>query len=270
MAALPETEKGKNKMISIVIPTYNEAEAIQQTLRRAAKALAAVKEPFELIVVDDSRSDSTAEACDALASELPVRLLRRPRRLGLATAVVDGWLMARGDVLGVMDGDLQHPPEVLATLVRTLHQSAADVAIASRYVNGGGTGDWSLLRRVISRSATGLAALALPNALDGITDPMSGLFLVRAAALEGVRLAPTGYKILLEVLARGRYRRVSEVPYVFNRREAGSSKLGAKQYWEYLQHVARLARESRRAKAHSNDHVSAYRPHVTVERKHGY
>src|SRR5881398_547231 len=115
-------------MISIAIPTYNEAAVIEQTLRRASQSLGSSGEPFELIVVDDSSTDGTAELAEALAPELPVRVLRRPGRLGLATAVVDAWRLARGDLLGVMDADLQHPPEVLRDLARALREPSVDLA----------------------------------------------------------------------------------------------------------------------------------------------
>lgn len=231
-------------MISVVIPTYNESEVIEETLRRASKALAASGEAFELIVVDDSSTDGTAELVEKLAPALPVRVLRRPGRLGLATAVVDGWNLARGDLLGVMDADLQHPPEVLTGLAAAFREPAVDVAVGSRYTPGGGTQDWALARRLMSKSATHLAATVLPWTLEKVTDPMSGMFMVRASALEGVKLDPTGYKILLEVLAKAHRRRVAEVAYVFDRRGAGSSKLGGRQSFEYLIHLARLAKST--------------------------
>jgi len=236
-------------MISIAIPTYNEAAVIEQTLRRASQSLSSSGEPFELIVVDDSSTDGTAELAEALAPELPVRVLRRPGRLGLATAVVDAWRLARGDLLGVMDADLQHPPEVLRDLARALREPSVDLAVASRYVSGGGTSDWSLARRIMSKSATHLAASVLPWTLGRVSDPMSGMFVVRAAALDGIQLDPTGYKILLEVLAKARYRTMVEVPYVFDRRGAGSSKLGGRQSFEYLLHLARLARATGQLRA---------------------
>lgn len=228
-------------MISVVIPTYNEAAVIQETLRRAGRALGASGETFELIVVDDNSTDGTPELVEAMAPALPVRVLRRPGRLGLATAVVDGWNLARGDLLAVMDADLQHPPEVLAEMVRALRSPAADIVVASRYRAGGGTSDWSWTRRLMSKSATHMAATVLPWTLDNVTDPMSGMFALRASSLDGVKLDPTGYKILLEVLAKARYRSVVEVPYVFDRRGAGSSKLGGRQSLEYLVHLIRLA-----------------------------
>jgi dolichol-phosphate mannosyltransferase len=228
-------------MISIVIPTYKEATVIRETLQRAARALASTGEAFELIVVDDSSPDGTADIAESLASELPVRVLRRPSRLGLATAVLDGWAMASGEVWGVMDADLQHPPELLARLVEALRDPQVGLAIGSRYTAGGGLADWSYLRRFISWGATHLAASVLPLALAQVTDPMSGVFLVRKSALENVQLNPLGYKILLEVLAKGRYQKWVEVPFVFEQRSHGSSKLGPRQYLEYLRHLARLS-----------------------------
>jgi dolichol-phosphate mannosyltransferase len=231
-------------MISVVIPTYQEAESIQQTLRRAATALWTFGEEFELIVVDDASDDGTAELAESLQSELPVRVLRRTGERGLATAVVDGWATARGDVLGVMDGDLQHPPEVLTDLAEAMRRTQADLVVASRYCRGGGARDWPWWRRVISAAATHLAATVLPLRLSGMTDPMSGMFLVRARALEGVELSPLGYKILLEVVGKGKIAKSSEVPYRFEERE-----LGPRQYAEYLVHLVRLARSTGQARA---------------------
>lgn len=229
-------------MISVVIPTYNEAAVIPETLRRAAAALKSSGEPYELLVVDDGSPDGTADVAQRLGDEFPVRVLRRAGRLGLATAVLEGWAIARGDVLGAMDADLQHPPEVLRDLVETLKQPDVDLVIASRYRGGGGAKDWSYVRRFISWGATHLASCVLPLTLAEVTDPMSGMFLVRRSALEGVRLSPLGYKILLEVLGKAHYRKFTEVAYVFEERGKGSSKLGARQYLEYVLHLARLAR----------------------------
>jgi len=230
-------------MISVVLPTYNEARSIEEALRRASAALQKAAEKHELIVVDDSSPDGTAEVAEALAKELPVRVLRRPGRQGLATAVVDGWRIARGDTLGVIDADLQHPPEVLARLAGALRAHNADVAIATRSGPGGGSAEeWSWMRRLNSWAARHLAACVLPQTLAEVSDPMSGMFLVRAQALEGVRLEPAGYKILLEVLGKAHYRDVVEVPFMFKARSLGSSKLGTRESLQYLEHLGRLAR----------------------------
>ena len=228
-------------MISVVVPTYKEADSIQEVIRRSGQALVASGEEYELIVVDDNSGDGTAELAEELGSEFHVRILRRAGRLGLATAVVDGWKVAKGDLLGVIDADLQHPPEILVALAAALRQSNADLAVASRYIAGGGTSDWELIRRVISSGATHLAASVLPLKLSVVSDPMSGMFVVRAGAISGAELSPRGYKILLEVLARGRVEHVVEVPYQFEERTRGASKLGARQYAEYLAHLVRLA-----------------------------
>jgi dolichol-phosphate mannosyltransferase len=229
-------------MISLVLPTYNEAASIQEVLKRASDALRATGEEFELIVVDDASPDGTAEFAQASAEKLPVRVVGRPRRSGLALAVVDGWRVARGDVLGVMDADLQHPPEVLTSLVVAMRNGNADLVIGSRSGPGGGTADWSWGRRLTSWVAMHVAACVLPWTLAEVRDPMSGMFLVRRCALEGVRLEPAGYKILLEVLAKGHYRELTEVPYMFGPRGRGNSKLGARQSLEYVLHLARLAK----------------------------
>ena len=228
-------------MISVVIPTYQEADSIQEVIRRTAVALAQSGEEYELIVVDDKSGDGTAELAENLSGEFRVRVLRRAGRLGLASAVVDGWRVARGDLLAVIDGDLQHPPEILAALAAALRRSDADLAVASRYVAGGATSGWKFSRRVISWGATHLAATILPLKIAAVSDPMSGMFVVRASAVARSELAPLGYKILLEVLAKGRIERVVEVPYQFEERTRGSSKLGLWQYGECLGHLARLS-----------------------------
>jgi dolichol-phosphate mannosyltransferase len=139
-----------------------------------------------------------------------------------------------------MDADLQHPPETLTALAAAIHQGA-DLAIGSRYVPGGGTSDWTWMRRLISRTATHMAATVLPLKLAAVSDPMSGIFMVRSSALRDAHLNPLGYKILLEVIAKAHYNKLVEVPYVFQERERGASKLGPRQYVEYLQHLVRLA-----------------------------
>ncbi|MCL5671080.1 MAG: glycosyltransferase family 2 protein [Acidobacteria bacterium] len=228
-------------MISVVIPTYKEADSIQEMVQRTAAALGGSDEEYELIVVDDNSGDGTAELAEALSPGFPVRVLRRAGRQGLATAVVDGWGIARGDLLAVIDADLQHPPEILTSLAKSIRDSNADLAIASRYIEGGGTSDWELSRRLISWGATHLAASVLPLKLSAVSDPMSGMFMVRAAAIADAKLSPLGYKILLEVLAKGRIENVVEVPYQFEERTRGSSKLGLCQYGEYLAHLAHLS-----------------------------
>ena len=228
-------------MVSLVLPTFNEAASIEVALRRAAAALQVTGESYELIVVDDSSPDGTADLAEQLSDELPVRVLRRSGRQGLASAVVAGWNIARGDVLAVMDADLQHPPEILGKLLAALRHSGAEIAIASRAAHGGGSKNWSPIRQFTSWTATHLAASVLPLTLADVHDTMSGMFMLKAKVLRGASLEPKGYKILLEILAKGSYRSLVEVPYVFGPRDRGTSKLGARQTLEYFVHLAQLA-----------------------------
>jgi dolichol-phosphate mannosyltransferase len=142
-------------------------------------------------------------------------------------------------VLAVIDGDLQHPPEVLIALWRAM-ADGADLAVASRHVEGGGVSDWSLPRRLLSRGAQAIGIALLPGVVGRVRDPMSGYFMVRRAAIAGVPLSPLGYKILVEVIGRGRIDRVAEVGYVFRERREGASKVTWRVYVDYLRHLARL------------------------------
>jgi len=145
-----------------------------------------------------------------------------------------------------MDADLQHPPETLPKLVECLRTSEADIVVASRHVRGGGVSNWSLTKRSISWAATLLVTLTLPGTLSEIRDPMSGFFLLRRQVLRGAVLNPIGYKILLEVLAKGDYTRIEEVPFVFEERARGS-KIGLSAMLKYLAHLVRISLETREA-----------------------
>jgi dolichol-phosphate mannosyltransferase len=227
----------KEGLISVIVPTYNEREAVPALVDRVRRALGGL--PYELVFTDDS-TDGTDAMIAALAREDPrIRLLHRTGRRGLATAVVEGIGAARGEVVCVLDADLQHPPERIPDLIKALEETGAEVVVASRYLPGGSYRGLSGLRRLASRVATWLAKLLLRRARP-VSDPMSGFFAFRRSVVEGVHLAPVGYKILLEILARGNFRKVVEVPYVFEARVAGQSKLTLRQNLDYLRHLLRL------------------------------
>ena len=210
-------------------------------VRRLDRVLhSSLGEAYEIIVVDDNSPDGTWDIAAALTLKYSrLRVIRRQDERGLSSAVIRGWQAACGQFLGVIDADLQHPPEIVLALAEEV-QRGADVAVASRHIQGGGVSDWSLSRRVVSRAAHLLGLIILPAVVSRVSDPMSGYFIIRRSAIQGVELRPLGYKILLEVLGRGRCRWIGEVPYVFRERAEGESKVSSKIYLEYLQHLLRL------------------------------
>ena len=226
---------------SLIIPSYNEGENIQAIVQILSRLLDnEISGEYELIVVDDDSPDRTWKLAQELTIQYPqLRVMRRQQEKGLSTAVIRGWQVARGEVLGVIDADLQHPPEVLLQLWQEIAKGA-DLAVASRHVEGGGVSEWSVIRRFLSRGAQMLGLIILPEVIGRLSDPMSGYFMVRRDAIVGQSLSPVGYKILIEVTGRGKIRWIGEVGYVFQERQAGESKVTWKQYIEYIQHLLRL------------------------------
>ena len=225
-----------SKAISIIIPTFNERDNIVPLVERIDHALS--NHDYEIVFVDDNSTDGTAELVRSLSSEYPVEVMVRQNKRGLASAVVDGIGCASGQFVGVMDADLQHPPEVILDLLREM-RGGADIAIASRYVKGGGCQGWGLVRRIISKGAIVLAYLFLP-ATRLVKDPMSGFFMFHRQVVAQAHLEPTGFKILLEILMEGKFQNVAEVPYTFRTRSVGESKLSTRQQVDYLKHLYSL------------------------------
>jgi dolichol-phosphate mannosyltransferase len=223
---------------SLVIPTYNEAGGIERLIEAVDAVFKQNALDGEMIVVDDNSPDGTGAIVDRLSERYPVRCLHRPGKLGLSSGVIDGWKFARPDseAVGAMDADFSHDPRVLTQMVRAL-EDGYDLAIGSRYVPGGGIENWPWRRKV-----TSLVAIALAKPLTPIRDITSGFFMVRRSALEGVEFDPIGFKIGLEVIAKARYRKAIEVPYVFTDRVAGSSKLNQGEILNYLRQLGRIYR----------------------------
>jgi len=235
-------------VISIAVPTYKERANIAALVERVEDARSKCLDEIELIIVDDDSPDGTAEEVRRLQSGRPwLKLVLRKYERDLSTAVIAGWRVAEGDVLGCMDADLQHPPEVLPRLVQRMRASGADIVLGSRHVKGGGVSDWSLYRRFISWTATLMATFILPGTLGKVRDPMSGFFLIKRSVIEHAVLRPVGYKILLEVLARGDYETINEVPYIFEERAQGGSKISSKTVFYYLAHLLTISLETREA-----------------------
>lgn len=223
--------------ISVIVPTLSEAGNIVELHARLAHSLA--EEDWELVFVDDDSPDGTAEVIRSLTQrDARVRLIQRVGRRGLTSAVIEGALSSSAPLLAVMDADLQHDESILPALIAAVRSRGLDLAIGSRYVDGGGTGQWRRRRAALSRLGVRLArGLAPPE----LRDPMSGFFVVRGPLLRQVarRLSGYGYKVLLDLFASaGRPLRYVEVPYTFRRRAHGESKLDSLVAWEYLMLLA--------------------------------
>lgn len=230
---------------SLIVPTYKESKNVPQIVNHLTQLLdEKLLGKYEIIIVDDNSPDRTWEVALELMPNYPqLRVMRRETERGLSTAVIRGWQVARGEILGVIDADLQHPPETLLQLLTAIDQGA-DLATASRHIEEGGVSDWSIIRRFLSRGAQVLGLIILPEVIGRVSDPMSGYFLVRRAAIAGKIMNPAGYKILIEVLGRGEIYRIGEVGYVFQERTEGESKVTWRLYVDYLKHLVtlRLAR----------------------------
>lgn len=228
-------------LVSIVVPTFNEGEnpvVVAETLLRVLHPM-----EFEVIFVDDSADAASVAMLRQLGDRYPwVRVEHREHARGLGTAVVRGFQLAQGDFIAVMDADMQHPPEVLRDMIAEA-SAGADIVIPSRFVPGGDDGGLSPARKLVSRVARVIGQMAL-HRVRQVTDPTSGFFLVRRSVVQNVDLQPIGWKILMEVLVRGNYEIVKEIPYRFQPRLAGSSNMSLREQWNYLKHVARLLSES--------------------------
>ena len=224
---------------ALIIPALREAKSPEALLPRVCAVLTGQTAPFEILVVDDDSGDGT-DAVVRAASEVDarIRLLVRKGERGLSGAILHGWQHTDAETLGVMDADLQHPPELLPRLLEEM-SAGADLAIGSRYAPGGTLGGWNPLRRLVSSVAV---AATLPVQRGGLCakDPMSGYFVVRRHCVENINFQKAGFKLLLEILVRGRIGSVREVPFAFGRRYSGISKAGLKVMWDYLLLLARL------------------------------
>jgi dolichol-phosphate mannosyltransferase len=222
---VPELRAHGSLEFSLVVPTRNESHNLAELIGLLKSAIASeVGESYEIIIVDDDSPDGTWQvAADMASSDDHLVVLRRIDERGLATAVVRGWQAARGRLLGVIDADLQHPPEVTARLIAAMRKGA-DLAVGSREAEGGGTSDWSFLRLLISRGSRAVGKMVLPGVLGLVSDPMTGFFVIRRTAIQNVVMAPCGYKILVELLVRAHLQNIVEVGYVFRSRQRGESK----------------------------------------------
>lgn len=241
LAGDQESPAGPQKL-AIVIPTFHEAGNIEELLERLRRSADRLRVPCELIVVDDDSGDGIESIVGRMSQQDPrIRLLVRKGARGLAGAVIHGWQNTDAGLLGVIDGDLQHPPELLPAMWEAL-QEGSDVVIGSRYMRPCSRPEWNFLRQLISRLAIGMS-WPLQRAGIRVSDPLSGFFLVRRLCVQNVRLHDQGFKILLDILVRGHIRSVREIPFIFGHRRTGSSKASAQVAIEYCMLLANLWRE---------------------------
>ncbi|MBI2172722.1 MAG: polyprenol monophosphomannose synthase [Candidatus Aenigmarchaeota archaeon] len=217
-------------MITVILPTYNERENIEDMVRKIARA------GFKILIVDDSSPDGTGELADKLVKKYKtVSVIHRDGKKGLGSAIVEGMAASHTDIVGVMDADMSHDPSILPGISERFG-AGADFVIGSRYVKGGGIGDWPFYRKL-----TSLVATLMVRPIAGVKDPVSGYFFVRKSVIKGVKLNPESCKICLDILVRGNYNSVAEVPYVFCDRRRGSTKiLNLREVMRYVKYVAYL------------------------------
>jgi len=233
-------EPAPNLDVSVVVPTYNEAENVPVLVPKICEVLESAGLKGEIIVVDDGSLDGTGRIAQGLSEIYPVRVRVRSGERGLATAVVAGFDMSAAKVCAVMDADGSHPVEKLPEMIRPILEDRADITVGSRNIEGGGAEQWPWHRRLVSKTA-GLMAAGLCN----LSDPTSGFMGVRRRLLEDLKFNPVGYKIVLETVVKAAPARILEVPIVFSDRQLGKSKLGLKQQVDYIRHLYRLHQHRR-------------------------
>ncbi len=221
--------------VSIIIPTYNEAKNLPILVEEIFTVLKKNSEiDAELIIVDDNSPDGTGNVAEELSRAYPLKVVHRSGKLGLGSAVREGFARSTRPILGVMDADLSHDPETLLTLIPLMEKY--DIALGSRFEEGSTVEQWKWWRKLISE-----CGVVITKLLTGVKDPLSGFFFIRRSVIDGVKLETTGYKILLEILIKGAHTSVIEVPFRFRIRKFSTSKLDTKEYWLFLKQIVQYS-----------------------------
>lgn len=232
-------------LLSVIVPTYNEAGNITPFLEALRMALDPAPDSYEVILVDDESPDRTADIAARVAADWPnLRIVRRAGERGLASAVVRGWQSARGDLLATINADFQHPPAILPEMLRA--RGNADLVVATRYAASGSVGRFPVHRQLLSTCARQVGMMLAPGVFRRVTDPLSGCYLFRRQAIENIELHPAGFKTLIEILARGRVQSVAECGYTMQARRCGRSNVRLRDWLDYLGQLRRIRRELRR------------------------
>ena len=215
--------------VSIIIPTYNEKDNLPELVKNISSVVKKDKFDMEIVIVDDNSPDGTGDVARDLAKKYSLQLVTRPEKSGLSSAVLDGIKSAKGDIIGVMDGDLSHDPVIIPKMIDAIARQKNQLVVGSRYIKGGKIENWPLSRRIISWVAV---LIAFP--FTGIKDRTSGYFFFKRDILDGVTLDPMGFKIGLEIMVKGNYKRWKEIPYIFKNRTTGKSKMNFDEIKHYL------------------------------------
>jgi dolichol-phosphate mannosyltransferase len=223
--------------LSIIIPTYNERKNIETMIIRTAESLKSAGIRAEILIVDDSSPDGTADLATKMADRYPVRVYIRAERVGPGPAILDGIRLAAAPVVCVMDGDLSHPPEVLPGMFKLIKEGKALMVIGSRHIKGGGTSQWIWYRKLLSWVARQLGRLLTP-----VNDLTSGFWMLDKKIMAGAEINPIGCKVGLELMVKGNHQgKVVEYPIVFAERTAGESKMGWRETRQYVEHLLALS-----------------------------
>ncbi|MDP8003139.1 MAG: glycosyltransferase [Caldisphaera sp.] len=240
---MQKSQINKKPKISIVLPTYNESGNIIPLINRIDEIMKKSDcYSYEIIVVDDNSPDGTYKLVEEISRKNNnIKLLLRKEKRGLSSAIIDGIKISKGDYIIVMDADFQHPPELIPLLLEQALKNNDDVVVASRYKKGGGIEGWSFTRKLISKGASILAKLLVPES-NRTSDPMSGYFIFKRSSVDIEKVKPIGYKILMEILYAHPSLKVSDISYVFKNRYKGKSKLGTKEIFQFFIHTIRDSR----------------------------
>ena len=235
-------EESNSDQISIIIPTYNESKNIVRILKSIGDNLPKNLK-VEAIVVDDNSPDGTGKIVEEYLNNVKkiagytIDVIHRTAKKGLSSAILSGIKQAGGNTIVVMDSDFSHPPQVIPKMIEYLKKYQCDLVIASRYIKGGNIDGWTLKRKIMSKVATMIAKKGLGVKTN---DPMSGFFAFRKNILKEINFDAIGYKILLEILVKKRGIHVKEIPYTFQNRDSGSSKLDSATIVDYIKSVWKL------------------------------
>lgn len=227
------------KFLSVLVPTFNEASNIKDLIQRTAKALEGVGIDYEILIIDDASVDNTAEIAQKALKGRGEVICRQAKNRSLSHSVLDGISRANGNIISVIDADCSHPPELIPSLFNALNDQI-DLAIASRYVAGGGTEGFPFKRRLASRFACLISSI-----VTDVKDNTSGFFMIKKEVLEGVELTPLGFKIGLEIFVKANIKGFKEIPYIFADRKKGRSKLKILHVAQFFHHIILLLKYKR-------------------------